>query len=337
MRYKWWWIILLGLLVTYFLGPHPETPVYATALPTPPTDAAALNQYVKALDAGHRLKPDNEARIIWADSLERPTEYSIVYLHGFTASQFEGAPTHTNIARQFGANLYLARLAEHGIDTSDALANLTADKYWASAKEALMIGNRIGKKLILMGTSTGATQALQLAAAYPDKVYALVLLSPNIEINDPNAWLLNNHWGLQIAELVKGGKFNRAADDREKYKQYWSSPYRLEAAVALEEMLETTMLPAVFKQVKQPTLLLYYYKDAAHQDPVVRVSAMRNMFSLLGTADSLKTEKAMPLTGDHVIASPYKSEDAAGVEKEISRFLSQQLKIPQQPLQITGN
>jgi len=232
---------------------------------------------------------------------------------------------------------YLARLAEHGIDTSDALANLTADKYWASAKEALMIGNRIGKKLILMGTSTGATQALQLAAAYPDKVYALVLLSPNIEINDPNAWLLNNHWGLQIAELVKGGKFNRAADDREKYKQYWSSPYRLEAAVALEEMLETTMLPAVFKQVKQPTLLLYYYKDAAHQDPVVRVSAMRNMFSLLGTADSLKTEKAMPLTGDHVIASPYKSEDAAGVEKEISRFLSQQLKIPQQPLQITGN
>ncbi len=328
MRYKWWWIILLILPAVYFAGPHPDAPVYATALPAPPADAASLEQYVKALDAGHMLKPDNEARIVWYDSLQRPTEYALVYLHGFTASQFEGAPTHTHIARQFGANLYLARLAEHGIDTSDALANLTSDGYWESAKEALMIGSRIGKKVILMGTSTGATQALQLAATYPDKVYALVLLSPNIEINDPNAWLLNNPWGLQIAELVKGGKFNRAADDRPVYKQYWSSPYRLEAAVALEEMLETTMRPELFARVTQPVLMLYYYKDATHQDPVVRVSAMRKMFDELGTPDSLKEEKAMPLTGDHVIASPFKSQDAAGVEKEIAGFLANRLRIP---------
>ena len=51
-----------------------------------------------------------------------------------------------------------------------------------------------------MGTSTGGTQALQLAAAYPNDVAALILMSPNIEINDPNAWILNNHWGLQLAQ-----------------------------------------------------------------------------------------------------------------------------------------
>ncbi|MFT4022199.1 MAG: alpha/beta fold hydrolase [Flavihumibacter sp.] len=330
MRYKWGWIMLLLLVAAYLLGPHPGKPVYSTALPAPPADAGALTQYVKALDAGHKLKPDNEARIVWQDSLQRPTEYAIVYLHGFTASQFEGAPTHTAIAKKFGANLYLSRLAEHGIDTSDALANLTCDNYWESAKEALMIGSRIGHKVILMGTSTGGTQALQLAATFPDKVYALILLSPNIEINDPAAWLLNNPWGLQLAELVKGGKFNRAADERETYKQYWSSPYRLEAAVALEEMLETTMLPALFARVQQPVLMLYYYKDEKHQDPVVRVSAMRKMFNLLGTPDSLKMEKPMPLTGDHVIGSPYKSNDAGGVEKEIAAFLAQRLKVPEQ-------
>jgi hypothetical protein len=40
-----------------------------------------------------------------------------------------------------------------------------------------------------------------------------VLLSPNIAINDPNAWLLNDHWGLQIARLVVGGKYIEFKED----------------------------------------------------------------------------------------------------------------------------
>jgi pimeloyl-ACP methyl ester carboxylesterase len=58
----------------------------------------------------------------------------------------------------------------------------------------LAIGRQLGNKVIIMGTSTGGTNALQLAAAYPNDVEALILLSPNIAINDPNAWLLNNPW-----------------------------------------------------------------------------------------------------------------------------------------------
>jgi hypothetical protein len=35
----------------------------------------------------------------------------------------------------------------------------------------------------------------------------------------------------------------------------------------------------------------------------------------------MKREVPMPETGDHVIASPFKSKDAAGVEREIEDFL----------------
>jgi hypothetical protein len=39
------------------------------------------------------IKEDNEARIVWFDSLKKvKTPVSIVYLHGFTASQEEGNP-----------------------------------------------------------------------------------------------------------------------------------------------------------------------------------------------------------------------------------------------------
>ncbi len=275
----------------------------------------------------HQLKPDNEARIIWYnDSTKEKTEYAVVYLHGFSASQEEGNPVHYQFAKTFGCNLYLSRLAEHGIDTIDAMVNLTADKLWNSAKEAYAIGKQLGKKVILVGTSTGGTLALKLAASYPE-IAGLILLSPNIAINDPNAWLLNNPWGLQIAQLVKG-KYNTSSDTTAIYKQYWYNKYRMESTVELEELLETTMKASLFEKVKQPTLLLYYYKDEEHQDDVVKVSAMKRMFRQLGTPDSLKREIATANTGDHVIGSYIKSKDVKTVLDESVKFGKEILDLP---------
>ncbi len=323
---RWLKILLyiLGvLIIVYLFGPQPDTPKYATAMPlVPPT--AELEKFIAANEAMHKLRPNNEARIVWTnDSLKQKTEYAIVYIHGFSASQEEGNPVHRNIAKQFGCNLFLSRLAEHGIDTTEQLMNLTADNYWESVKEALAIGKQLGNKVILMGTSTGATQALQLAATYSNDVAALVLYSPNIAINDNNAWMLNNHWGLQIARLVKGGNYNDPTDDRPIYKQYWNKPYRLEAIVALEEMLETTMTKKTFKKIKQPVLLLYYYKDEQHQDDVVKVSAIKEMFAQLATDTINKRAIALPNTGNHVMASPVKSKDVESVERETKKFLEE--------------
>ena len=134
MRFlKWLLIIVVIFWVFYLLGPSPDTPEYATAMPIVPAQPALLEAFIKNNEAQHRLKKNNEARIIWAnDSLKQKTEYAIIYLHGFSASQAEGDPIHTNIAKEFGCNIYLSRLAEHGIDTIEPMANLTADKYWQS-------------------------------------------------------------------------------------------------------------------------------------------------------------------------------------------------------------
>jgi pimeloyl-ACP methyl ester carboxylesterase len=322
MKKKWLLAIPLALIILYLLGPSPATPHYPKDLPEVPSGADSLVSYIRANEAQHKLKPDNEARIIWAnDSVRNKTEYAIVYLHGFSASQAEGDPVHRFISKRFGCNLYLSRLAEHGIDTVDAMINLTADKYWESAKQALVIGRQLGKKIILMSTSTGGTLALQLAAAYPADVQALILMSPNIAINDPNAWLLNNHWGLQIARMVLGSNYVVSTDDPPDYRQYKYSRYRAEAAAALEELLETTMSKDLFEQVKQPTLLLYYYKDPIHQDSTVKVSAMLTMFDELGTPENEKHKQAMPNAGNHVIGSHFKSHDVEGVENEIGKFM----------------
>ena len=316
---KWLGVILLLLIIVYFLGPKPSTPNYTKDLPTVPADATALEYYIKTNESKHKLKPDNEARIVWFnDSLKTKTEYVVVYLHGFSASQEEGDPVHYEFAQKFGCNLYLSRLQAHGIDTTEPLANFTAEGLWNSAKEAYAIGKQLGKKIILLSTSTGGTITLKLAAEFTD-IAGLILLSPNIAINDPNAWLLNNHWGLQIAHLVTG-KHRTVEDTTAIYAQYWNNRYSTSSLVQLEELIETTMKESTFKKITQPTLLLYYYKDDDHQDPVVKVSAMKRMFNQISTPDSLKRQIPIPNAGNHVIGSYIKSGDIQKVEEECEKF-----------------
>jgi pimeloyl-ACP methyl ester carboxylesterase len=328
MSKKWLLAIPVVLGLGYLTGPSPATPAYKKDMPQVPAGAPALEAYIKSNEALHKLKPDNEARVVWAnDSLKNKTGYSLVYLHGFSASQAEGDPVHKNIAAAFGCNLYLSRLAEHGIDTTEPMMNLTAEENWESAKQALAIGKQIGNKVILMGTSTGGTNALQLAAAYPGDIAALILLSPNIAINNDKAWVLNKPWGVKVARLVTGNDHKISNDTSTVYRQYWYSRYPFEGTAALQEIIATSMLPETFARVKQPVLMLYYYKDSTHQDDVVKVDAMLQMFDELGTPAALKRKQAMPNAGDHVIGSYIKSHDLEGVQNAIALYMKEVLKM----------
>jgi esterase/lipase len=327
MSKKWLWAIPFILIILYFTGPKPSKPLFHKNLPEVSFGKLSPEKYVEQMESQEKIKEDNEARIIWAnDSARQKTDYVIVYLHGFSASQAEGEPVHRNIAKKFGCNLYLSRLAWHGIETPEPMLHMTADNYWESAKKALAIGKNLGRKVILMSTSTGGTLSLMMAGEYPG-IHALVLLSPNIAINNNKAYLLNNPWGLQIARAVVSSKYILTKDQRDIYKKYWYSKYRLEATTQLEELLETAMTEQTFKKVTQPVLTLYYYRDEVHQDSVVKVSAMKSMMQQLGTPVNLKKSAAIPLAGDHVIGSYIKSKDLEGVQKEIEKFFVGTLKL----------
>ncbi|SKC89717.1 alpha/beta hydrolase [Ohtaekwangia koreensis] len=316
---------ILLLLALYFLGPEPKTPVFNLTLPQAPASPLALEQYVATAEAQHKIKPGNEAEIVWHDSTRQKTEYAIVYLHGFSASKMEGFPTHQKFAKTFGCNLYLSRLADHGIDTTDALVNFTPDRLWESAKQALAIGKQLGNKVILVSTSTGGTLALKLAAEYPDDVHALINMSPNVAINNGAAFLLNDPWGLYIVRLVKGGKYSISTEDTEEESKYWYSKYRLEATPQLEELVESTMVKETFEKIKQPCLTLYYFKNEQEQDPQVKVSAMLDMNDKLSTPADLKQAIPFPDAGGHVIGSSLTNKHYEEIYQAIEKFAVEKL------------
>ena len=121
-----------------------------------------LEKYIHDTKRLHQLKPDNEARIILVKRFSQTKNRIFrVYLHGFSASQEEGDPVHMICKKIRMQSLFSTGLAEHGIDTTEPMANLTADKLWNSAKEAYAIGKQLGKKVILLATSTGGNTCLK--------------------------------------------------------------------------------------------------------------------------------------------------------------------------------
>jgi esterase/lipase len=326
---KWLAGIILTLIIIYSAGPRPSKPdfsLHEVNLPGTLTELeSSINTSEKAVKG---IKPDNQARIVWADSSKKEkTNIAFLYLHGFSASQAEGDPVHRDLAKKYNANLYLSRLAEHGIDRGDSsMINLTAGEFEASAENALSVAEKLGDEVVVIGTSAGGALTLFLAARHPE-IKAIVLYSPCVKLFDKTAMILDKPWGLQIARLVSGGPVKKYEAESKIHANYWQLNYRIESLVALQNLVSNTMKPEVFSRIKCPVFLGYYYKNETEQDNTVSVPAMLKMFEELGTPTVLKQKVAFPGAGAHVIASHIRSKDWQGVERETDKFLSDIVKL----------
>ncbi len=329
MKKRYWFILVLIiiLIVTYFSGPKPEDPTYNDSLPSLPEDPFSLEKSIQNSEDSLPVRRDNQARILWHKDKHQRTEYSIVYLHGFAGSYQDGFPVNTNIADTLKANIYLSRWAGHGLKPPASLNDFSAENAWESAKEALAIGQSIGNKVIIMSTSTGGTLAIKLAAEYPDSVYAIINMSPNLKDDQRGSFVLNSPWGYEIANLISFGENKKITHEKEIATQYWDTIYPSKALVDLQVLVSTTMRSEIFKKLKCPVLTLYYQENMLQEDEHVEISVYSEAYKQFSTPDSLKELVELKTPGTHFIGSNIKSKDTEVVEKEIVKFLRKTLKI----------
>lgn len=320
------------LVIVYMLGPKVAHQQLTVAYPEVPTRLNELQKYVKAReDSVIGLKDNNEAYIVWADDLNKhKTPYSIVYIHGFGASPMEGDPVHRFLAAHFGANLYVTRLPEHGIKRENGLEFLTPQALANAAGEAYQIGKSLGDEVIVVGTSMGGALSLLLASQQPD-IKALVVYSPAIRDYGERLSAFFNPWMKKSMEWTMMEKKMLHQKREGEKAMYWSEDYHINGYESLAILMYSNMNTKTFEKIKQPLFLGYYYKDEQEQDRVVSVSSMLEMYDELGTPERLKSKKAFPKSGDHVIGSSITSGDWEGVLFATIDFLENVVKIPPRP------
>jgi alpha-beta hydrolase superfamily lysophospholipase len=298
------WQVWTVILVVWFLtlaalaGPlFPFTP-RPSGIAATVAKAPDLDLYLRGREAQHpNIKPGQAKTILWNDpAIRRRTPLALVYIHGFSASRKDITPVVETLAIMLGANAFLTRLAAHGSTTGTEFANVSAQDWLDDAREALAVGGRIGDRVILIGTSTGALLATMVALEdNSPRIAALVLLSPNFRIRDWRAKFISGPLGRVLALIIIGRDYSFQPDSS-GHAEFWTSRFPSEGIVALMDLVNYGR-SIHLDHLKIPTLIIYTDKDT-----VVDIGAIQDRFDEIQGAPKLMVDlpeaSRHELTGD---------------------------------------
>ena len=300
--------------IAFSLGP--VTPIDTQLTPTQlPAD---LDGYLSTTEARYAdITPGAEKTIVWAHPDKRQTDVSIIYLHGYTATRQETAPLSDHLAQQLGANLFYTRLAGHGRSEA-AMAEASVHDWLQDSQEDLQIGQRLGKQVLVIGTSTGATLATWLALQGDNpQVLAYVMVSPNFAPKDPAATVLTWPWATHFVPLLLGPDHQWQPRNAEQAR-YWSHRYPVQALLPMMALVKYVREQPL-EQISAPVLTLY-----SQGDQVVSAPAIEAAFARFGSPH--KQLIALKDTQDpshHVLAGDILSpQDTPRVQAAILAFLA---------------
>lgn len=219
MNKRYFWIPLLAL-VPLLWALTPARLAFAPGTMLPPLPET-------------RLIPGTEERVVPAAG---PSEWVVVFLHGFSATRQETAPLAELVANALGAGLVEARLAGHG-HVDKPMQGVLAEHWMADAERVLLRAAELGDKLVVVGSSTGAT----LATAMLDQpvarhIHTLVMLSPNFLPRGAGATWLTRPGGPLLARMIAGE--TRCWDPANELQgRFWSTCYPTAATVEVMRLV----------------------------------------------------------------------------------------------------
>lgn len=268
---RWPRLLVAGGLVLALLwatGPREPSLPPAPAVELP----ADLGGWLALREADAR--PGTEARIDWAGAPGARTDLALVYLHGFSGSPAELRPLPQEVAAELGANLFSQRLTGHG-QSGAALAGSSLADWWRDTAEAVAIGQRLGRRVVVIGLSTGATLAAE-AALDPDigpGIDAVVLISPNFAVRHRWAWMLELPYARALIRVITQGE--RCFEARnEEHASGWTACYGWEAALPMAALLRHAR-GLDYEAARQPALFIWSDADVVVRPDVTRRIAAR--------------------------------------------------------------
>jgi len=309
-KIHWLWKSAAGLITLlvlgFLLGPvnefGPDTPAPRTPAP------AALNEldaWLASSEARFQdLRPGTAKGIVWANNEKKRTPWSVVYIHGFSATRMETAPLADEVAKAMGANLFYTRLTGHGLPGA-AMGRATTQEWLADTLEAVRVGEALGEKVLVISCSTGSTLATwQGTSPEAAKVSAHVFISPNFGLKNKLSELVNGHWGHQIAFAVTGDTISyTTTDPRESVA--WTTTYPTQAIFPMLALVKKVR-DSDLTSFNTPVLVLY---SAA--DQTVDPQQIKQVFARLGSKQkTIEPVIYSQSLGQHVLAGQIRDPQA---------------------------
>lgn len=235
----------------------------------PPVQNKALFELTQETPAmAPLIKEDNQKQLVQS---QPETQWSICYIHGFTASPMELQPVVGQIASDLRANLFVTRLTGHGLKDPSLMAHVKGQDWIDDAMECLTAAQRMGRKTLLMGTSFGGTLATLVTLNAVQPPDALVLVSPNFGIKDKAGFLLAGSLGKVLIKILFGENREFPAEN-EQHGYFWTTKH---PAIVLQEFMRVTLAlrHQDYGKLKAPTLIAY-----SPDDEVLDVSKIKEFY-----------------------------------------------------------
>lgn len=267
-------VVVAAIAALWLFGSR--TPVDTTISFDPGTIGPDLGIYIAERESRiDGIRPGLAKQIVWADPARRErTEIAIVYIHGFSASPAEVRPLPDLIAKELGANLFFTRLTGHGT-TSEAMGTMTVNALVNDFAEAIAIGEKLGKRVVVMATSSGAALSTWglTQPRFRDKVAAAMFLSPNYGVLAFGSSLLTMPGAREMARMMIGPTRSFTPQNA-LHGKYWTNRYPVEALLPMAELVKLAVASPV-EEARMPALFLFSPNDMVVDPAITRAIAAR--------------------------------------------------------------
>ena len=245
------------------------------------------------------LQPGVCKEVTWAEKRGKKTKFSIIFLHGFSASKFELSPFPNAIALGLNANIYNARLSGHGCG-GEALGKVKVKDWVFDLSEALEIGRKIGEKIIIIGSSTGGT--LATVAASEKNVSGIIFVSPNFKVRYRFFQIFTLGFARFWIPLIFG-KYREFQPISKEHAIYWTTRYPIVAIVTMATLVKK-VVSQNFDKKNCPALFI-----VSEEDKVVDAKKTLKIAEQWGGKSFINLVKCSPNDDpySHVLAGDIKS------------------------------
>lgn len=222
-------------------------------------DITTLEAEIAAAEAQvPHLRDGCSKRIIWAGAPATQSRFSVVFIHGFSASAEEIRPVPDLVAQGLKANLYFTRLTGHGQDGT-AMGRASLSAWQEDVAETLEIAQTIGQRVILIGCSTGCTLAT-LALADGARAHAMIHVSPNFGLTFRLAQTLLDLPGAPVWSDLIAGSERRFPARNAAHAAFWTRRYPTRAVHVMADAVRAVR-QADLARITTPALFCYNEGD----------------------------------------------------------------------------